>query len=65
MWNFTSSTGHYVWDPNSSVDFELDPTEQTSVILKILLYAGVVIKDPTIIDVAAREVAAEKANERN
>jgi hypothetical protein len=65
LWNFTSSTGYYVWDPSSSIDFELEPTEQTNVILKILLYAGVVIKDPTIIDVAAREVAQEKANARN
>ena len=36
VWNFDSTAGYYVWDPSTSVDFELDPTEQTSVILQIL-----------------------------
>ena len=27
MWNFDSSLGYYVWEPSTSVDFELDVTE--------------------------------------
>ena len=36
-------------------NFELHSSEQTEVILKILLYAGVVIRDPEIIQVAASQ----------
>ena len=64
-WNFSSTTGHYVWDPATSVNFELDSTEQSNIILQILLYAGVVIKDMTIIQAASAEIAKENQNERN
>jgi len=64
VWNFTSPNGYYVWDPTNSVDFELDPVEQTNVILQILLYAGVIIKDPQIIQAASQEIAMEEQNER-
>ena len=64
MWNFTSTAGYYVYEPTTSVDFELHPLEQTNVILQILLYAGVVIKDPTIIQAAATEIAQTEQNER-
>ncbi len=62
-WNFTSTAGYYVYDPTTSVNFELSDTEQTDVILQILLYAGVVIKDPQIIQAASQEIAMEKQNE--
>ena len=65
VWNFDSATGYYVWNPTTSVNFELDPTEQTNVIIQILLYAGVVIKDPVIVQAAATEIAQEQQNERN
>ena len=65
MWNFDSSSGYYVWEPSTSVDFELDVTEQVNVIIQILLYAGIVIKDQTIIQAAASEIAQEAQNERN
>ena len=64
-WNFSSATGYYVWDPATSVNFELDITEQVNVIIQILLYAGIVIKDPTIVQAAASEIAQEQQNERN
>ena len=64
IWNFTSNLGYYVYDSITSVDFELDPVEQTNVILQILLYAGVVIKDPQIIQAASQEIAMEEQNER-
>jgi hypothetical protein len=64
-WNFDSSSGYYVWDPATSVNFELDATEQVNVIIQILLYAGIVIKDPTIVQAAASEIAQEAQNERN
>jgi len=64
VWNFTSATGYYIYDPTTSVDFELDVSEQTTVILETLKYAGVVIKDPTIIQAAGQELAANEINEK-
>ena len=37
-----------------TTDFELHNSERTEVILKILLYSGIVIRDPSIIQVAAQ-----------
>ena len=59
------SAGYYVYDPTSSVDFELNPTEQTNVIIQILLYAGIVIKDNTIIQAASAEIQKEEQNEKS
>ena len=64
-WNFSAASGNYVWDPATSINFELDTTEQTNVIIRILVYAGIVIKDQFIVQAAASEVAQEKQNERN
>jgi hypothetical protein len=64
VWNFTSSASGYVYAPTTSTDFELDVSEQTNVILQILLYAGVVIKDPSIVQAAAGEIAQTEQNER-
>ena len=64
IWNFSSATGYYVYDATTSVDFELDITEQSMVILEILKYAGVTIKDPTIIQAASQELAANEINEK-
>ena len=60
-WNFTIPTGqnYYQYDPTNSVDFELNKTEQANIILKILLYSGVVIRDPSIVNVAAQQVQQE------
>ena len=64
IWNFTSNTGFYVYDPTNSVNFELDISEQTLVILEVLKYAGVTIKDPMIIQAASQELAANEINEK-
>ena len=64
IWNFSSATGYYVYDSTTSVDFELDISEQTTVILEILKYAGVTIKDPMIVQAASQELAANEINEK-
>ena len=64
VWNFSSATGYYVYDSTTSVDFELDISEQTIVILEVLKYAGVTIKDPLIIQAASQELAANEINEK-
>jgi len=40
-------------------------SEQTSVILKILIYAGLIIKDPTVIQVAAGQVQKQEINKKS
>jgi hypothetical protein len=66
-WNFTSAAPYYqyVYNPITSVNFELHPTEQINVITKILLYSGIVIKDPQIIQVAAQQIQAENINSKS
>ena len=64
-WGFTTiANGAYVYDPTSSVNFELHNSEQIEVVINILLYAGVVIKDPQIVQVANNEIQQEEVNEK-
>ena len=70
-WNFTvGGLGQYLFvEPtaanNPSINFELMPSEQTTVILKILFYAGLVIEDPTVIQVAAQQVQSQEVNKKS
>ncbi len=64
-WNFTlGGSNQYVYNPTTSVDFELDVSEQSTVILEILKYTGVTIKDPSVIQAAGQELAANEINEK-
>jgi len=66
LWGFTTgSLGQYQYTSTTSQDFELMPSEQILVILKILLYAGLVIKDPTVIQVAAQQVQSQEINKKS
>jgi hypothetical protein len=75
IWNFTLGTNYqYIYNPsqynattnpNGSQDFELSITEQTNLIIRILLYAGVVIKDPQIVQVAAQQIQNETVNSKS
>jgi hypothetical protein len=48
-----------------TTNFELHNSERTEVILKMLLYQGVVIRDPQIVQVAAQKVQQEEVNEKS
>jgi hypothetical protein len=67
IWNFTATAPYYTYsyNPNTSQQFELMVSEQTNVITKILLYSGVVIKDPQIIQVAAQQIQNENINSKS
>lgn len=68
VWNFTASQAtnyQYIYNPATSIDFELHPTEQNSLVQKILLYSGVIINDPTIIQVASQQVQQQDVNEKS
>lgn len=64
-WNFTIPSGQsfYQYNAAGSTDFELAKGEQTNVITRILLYAGVIVKDPIIIQQAAQQVQADSIKE--
>jgi len=66
---FEYDDGHYV--PNvspgteDSRNFELHPSEQSEVVLNILMYAGVVIRDPQIVQVASKKIKEDEMSEKS
>ena len=64
IWDFTG-TNQYSFNPTASHNFELHNSEQTELILKILLYAGVVVRSPEIIQVAAQQVQQQEINQKS
>ena len=66
IWGYTTGgLGEYIYAAGASTDFQLDVTEQTEIILRILAYAGVIIQDPSIVQIASQAVANEDANEKS
>ena len=66
VWGFTTgSLGQYTYSAAASTDFELDAIEQTEVILNILMYAGVIIRDPQIVQTAASMVQQDEVNQKS
>ena len=66
VWGFApGSLGQYEYQNVLSTDIELHVSEQTEVILKILLYSGIIIRDPQIIQTAAALVQAEETNKKS
>ena len=64
-WGFVQGTlGQFLYNAATSVNFELNISEQTNVITRILAYAGVIINDPTIIQVAQAEIQQEEQNSK-
>jgi hypothetical protein len=55
VWGYSQSGNAYIYDPTSSTWPELDATEQVNYILKILMYMGIIVNDPLIIQAAAQE----------
>jgi len=71
VWNFTTSPPNYqyIFTPtnsvtNPSIDFELHISEQTNIITRILMYSGIVIQNPEIIQVAAQQAQVEQVNSK-
>ena len=65
-WVFTlGSVGQYVYSANQSTDFELDISEQTNLIVNILKYCGIIIRDPEIIQQAQAEAQEVTINEKS
>ena len=65
IWNFSVTNSAYVYSAASSFNFELHASDQTELILRILLYAGVVIKNREIIEVASSQIQQEQNNQKS
>ena len=67
IWGFSTNPtyGNYEYDSTSSRNFKLSPAEQTKVILKILQYSGIIIRDPQVIQAASNEVAQSEINQKS
>jgi hypothetical protein len=56
IWGYTpGANASYTYSALASTDFELHPSDETDLVIKILALAGVVIKDPTVIQVAQQQ----------
>lgn len=65
-WNYSVlGNGAYQFTASGSQNFELDVSEQTEIILKILQYSGVIIRDPQIVQTAAALVQQDTVNEKS
>jgi len=65
QWNFTvGSLGQYIYS-GSSINFQLDISEKTNIITNILKYAGVIVNDPTVIQVAEQEAKSVEINTKS
>jgi len=66
VWGFVvGNLGQYISDPDTTVNFELHESEQTEVILKILLYSGIIIRDNEVVQTAAALVQADETNKKS
>jgi len=65
VWGYgVGNLGQFEYNAGSSINFELNISEQSNVITRVLAYAGVIINDPTIIQVASQEIATEEQNSK-
>ena len=51
-WAYATINNTPIFDTTNSVNFEIHAAEESELIIKILFYAGVAIKDPTVIQAA-------------
>ena len=60
---YTTTTGATVTPTTGYVDFGLHPSSEVDLILGILRYSGVIIKDPTVIQTIGQETATKTQQE--
>ena len=67
--NLLVALGQFLFNPvgnsgSGSIDFELDISEKNNLVINILKYCGIIINDPTIIQVAEQEAQQVSNNEK-
>lgn len=59
------SPSNYPNSPDGSVHFEISDQDKTELVIGILLYAGVIIRDPQIVNVAEQAIRQEEITEKS
>ncbi len=54
-WGYSMINDEALYNPSTSVDFELHESEETDLVIKILLLSGITIRDPQLYQIAATE----------
>ena len=62
-WAYNSVTGTY--DASNSINFELHPSEETELIIKILGLAGIILKDNSLYGIASGEDVKNTQQEKS
>lgn len=57
VWNYRIVFGEPLYNASTSVDFELHPSDETELVIKILELAGLLIKDISMYQIANQEEA--------
>lgn len=63
-WGYTIINDEALYNPSTSINFQLHASEETELVLKILSLAGVVIRDPQLYQIAATEDAKNIQQEK-
>jgi hypothetical protein len=66
-WGYSTNPtyGYYEYQSGSSQNFELESSEQVNVILRILQYSGIIIRDPQIVQAASAEIQQNEINKKS
>ena len=63
-WKYQMVYGEALYDATYSVDFELDPSEETELVIKILEFSGLSVKDIQMYQIAAQEEVRNTQQEK-
>ena len=63
-WNYIGTTTP-IYNPTGSIDFELHPSDQYVLVLKILELAGAEVKDVAVVQYAAQELQVDNVNKKS
>jgi len=63
-WGYNIIGENALWDPNKSEDFQLHPSEENNLIVKILALAGIAIKEVNLYQIASQEDAKNTQQEK-
>ena len=64
VWAYTDVLGTPQYNASNSVDFELDVSEETDLVVQILRLAGLEVRDLSTYEIANRMEATENAQEK-
>ena len=63
-WGYNIIGESALWDPSKSENFQLHPSEENNLIVKILALAGIAIKDVNLYQIASQEDAKNTQQEK-